>query len=127
MQSFHSDILYSINRFLNPIDCSLLKCTCKRFFDYWENTPKIKNINDLFIYSSLQWIQRKQIKPNRDQVALLAKYGHLEVLKWAHLNGCPWDEITCSRAAENGHLEVLQWLRQNGCPWNEDTCRYAAH
>jgi hypothetical protein len=42
MQSFHSDILFSINRFLNPIDRSLLKCTCKRFFDYWKNTPKIK-------------------------------------------------------------------------------------
>jgi hypothetical protein len=81
MQSFHSDILFSINLFLNPIDRSLLKCTCKRFFDYWKNTPKIENIDDLFIYSSLQWIQRKQIKPNIDQVQLLAQYGHLEVLR----------------------------------------------
>ena len=32
----------------------------------------------------------------------------------------PW------RAAENGHLEVLKWARANGCPWNEETCRAAA-
>ena len=40
-------------------------------------------------------------------------------LQWAHQNGCPWDEETCSIAAEEGHLEVLQWLRQNGCPWDD--------
>ena len=52
--------------------------------------------------------------------------GHLEVLKWARENGCPWDEETCWKAAERGHLEVLQWARENGCPWNELTCAYAA-
>jgi hypothetical protein len=43
--------------------------------------------------------------------------GHLEVLKWARENGCPWDEQTCSSAATGGHLEVLKWARANGCPW----------
>jgi hypothetical protein len=41
------------------------------------------------------------------------------VLKWARENGCPWDEETCSAAAEGGHLEVLKWARENGCPWTE--------
>ena len=45
-----------------------------------------------------------------------AQYGHLEVLQWARLNGCPWDELTCILAANNGHLDVLQWARLNGCP-----------
>jgi len=45
--------------------------------------------------------------------------GHLEVLKWARENGCPWDEDTCAGAAEGGHLEVLKWARENGCPWDE--------
>jgi hypothetical protein len=31
--------------------------------------------------------------------------GHLEVLKWAHENGCPWDEYTRQRAAEKGYVE----------------------
>ena len=44
--------------------------------------------------------------------------GHLEVLQWAHQNGCPWDRGTCEAAAQEGHLQMLQWARQNGCPWN---------
>ena len=55
-----------------------------------------------------------------------ANGGHLEVLKWARENGCPWDERTCRGAAECGHLEVLKWARDNGCPWDENTCESAA-
>ena len=33
-----------------------------------------------------------------------------------------WDECTCAYAAEGGHLEVLKWARENGCPWDEYTC-----
>jgi len=50
----------------------------------------------------------------------LAEGGHLEVLRWAREQGCPWDEWTCARAAEGGHLEVLKWAREHHCPWTED-------
>lgn len=50
--------------------------------------------------------------------AWAAEGGHLEVLKWAIENDCPWDEQTCSRAAARDYLEVLKWLRTNGCPWS---------
>jgi len=33
--------------------------------------------------------------------------GHLEILKWLHVNKCPWDEYVCVSAVSNGHLEVL--------------------
>ena len=56
---------------------------------------------------------------------IAAEYGHLEVLKWARQNGCPWDEMTCSFAADGGYLEVLKWARENGCPWDEMTREYA--
>ena len=85
-------------------------------------------------------------------VCSAAMGGHLEVLKWAHENGCPWNEYTCSSAArgghlevlkwarrmvvlgmtilvvvqQGGHLEVLKWARENGCPWDEHTCSSAA-
>jgi len=52
--------------------------------------------------------------------------GHLETLKWARENGCPWNEDTCTGAAYSGQLEALQWARENGCPWNEETCWAAA-
>ena len=56
-----------------------------------------------------------------------ARGGHLEVLKWARENGCPWDERTCRGAAQGGQLEALKWARENGCPWDEKTCYYAAY
>ena len=43
------------------------------------------------------------------------------MLQWARANGCPWDEWTCTYAANGGHLEVLQWLRANRCPWDRNT------
>jgi hypothetical protein len=52
--------------------------------------------------------------------------GHLEVLKWAHANGCNWDTWTCSNAASNGHLDCLKWARANGCDWDVWTCSSAA-
>ena len=31
---------------------------------------------------------------------------------YAHENGCPWDEKSCSLAAENGHLECLKYAHE---------------
>jgi hypothetical protein len=45
--------------------------------------------------------------------------GHLECLKYAHENGCPWDEDTCSMAAGGGNFECLKYAHENGCPWDE--------
>jgi len=70
--------------------------------------------------------KKHQIKFSVTTMHIFARKGHLEYLKWAHANGCPWDTNTCSCAALNGHLEVLQWARENKCPWNEDTCMAAA-
>lgn len=48
-----------------------------------------------------------------------AKYGQLDILKWARENEFPWDEKVCENAAENGHVGVLRWAHENGCPWSE--------
>ena len=52
--------------------------------------------------------------------------GHLECLKYARKNWCPWDNRTCDNAARYGHLECLRYARNNGCPWDEKTCMNAA-
>ena len=54
-----------------------------------------------------------------------AEGGHLACLKWARENGCPRDENTCREAAEVGHLECLKYAHENGCPWDEETCTSA--
>ena len=40
-----------------------------------------------------------------------ARHGHIEVLMWAHANGCMWNEATCANAAAGGSVEVLRALR----------------
>lgn len=49
-----------------------------------------------------------------------AKYGRLEVLKWACLNGLQseseWDEYVCWYAVENNQVDVLEWLKKIECP-----------
>jgi len=69
---------------------------------------------------------RERLPVGRLTCSWAAEGGHLEVLKWARENGCPWNERTCSCAAKGGHLEVLKWARENGCPWGEQTCSFAA-
>ena len=64
---------------------------------------------------------------DKDTCSEAAYHGHLECLKYAHENGCPWDESTCSAAAEKGHLECLKYAHENGCPWDERTCKWAAY
>ena len=45
-----------------------------------------------------------------------AEGGHLETLKWARENGCPWDCNVLRRAEARGHDRVAAWARNNGCP-----------
>jgi hypothetical protein len=40
--------------------------------------------------------------------------GHLEVLKWARGNNCPWYNGEFEAAFKRKHLEVLEWLLDNG-------------
>jgi hypothetical protein len=70
----------------------------------------------------LQWCRENGCPWDEWSCTYAAQNGHLEVLKWARLNGCPWNEDTCSFAASNGHLEVVKWARDNGCPWNKEKC-----
>ncbi len=57
---------------------------------------------------------------------MAAEGGRLDMLKYARENGCPWNDMTCYWAAEGGHLNVLQYAHENGCPWDERTCSAAA-
>lgn len=59
---------------------------------------------------------RKPIVLDADFASECARNGHLERLQWARTNGCPWNELTCTYAAEGRHLALLQWVRDNGCP-----------
>jgi hypothetical protein len=51
-----------------------------------------------------------------------AKNGHFDCLKYAHENGCKWDEWTCKYAAGNGHFDCLKYAHENGCSLDGHIC-----
>lgn len=53
---------------------------------------------------------------NVSVTANAAKSGSLECLRWAHENGCPWNDQTTTQAKLNGHLECFQYAVRHGCP-----------
>jgi hypothetical protein len=50
----------------------------------------------------------------RQFVCTAARHGHLEVLRWAAEEGCPWTDGVWEAAAEHGHLDVLRWAISRG-------------
>lgn len=58
--------------------------------------------------------------------AMAAVSGSLDILQWAHRDGCPCTAMTAWHAAQGGHVEALMWLRENRCEWDEEVCSRAA-
>ena len=58
-------------------------------------------------------------------LVMLAAPDHLACLQYAHENGSPWNERTCSLAAASGSLACLQYAHMQGCRWDEETCNAA--
>jgi len=76
----------------------------------------------------LKWLREQGIEWDCDA----AQSGHLEILKWALVHGCAWDqENDCGGVAREGQLEVLKWAREQDLPclvgWDVvETCAAAA-
>ena len=51
---------------------------------------------------------------------MAASYGHLDCLKYAHENGCPWDKETCINAVEYDIVDCLTYAHKNGCVWDAE-------
>ena len=41
------------------------------------------------------------------------KNGHLECVKYAHENGCPWNDIGYKEAEENGNIVCMKYFIEN--------------
>lgn len=52
---------------------------------------------------------------NAQLASKMARHGALGALLWAHRNGMPWDHRTCEQAGKFGHLETLKVAAINGC------------
>ncbi|CAB9506500.1 ankyrin repeat protein [Seminavis robusta] len=121
--TFYSVVFYNVpcTRYWHVAHNSSQNLSC---FHQNDVCPTIAKAGNLPV---LQWASIEEEYPMEERTcSAAAGGGHLELLKWAQQNGCPWDKATCSAAACGGHLELLKWARENGCPWDEETCWYAA-
>ena len=74
------------------------------------------------IEKTIRMIICKEIGWNKCTCEKLSKEGKVDLLRYAHENGCPWNKDTCSEASIYGHLECLKYAHENGCPWDRWTC-----
>lgn len=57
--------------------------------------------------------------------AAAEEYGRVECLRYAHGTGCHWSG-RCDKAASNGHTDVLRYAREQGLQGHDVACRFAA-
>ena len=108
-------ICHVLGRIKDPTDLAILRAVSRAMRDAvaatghpveettWETAAGLGYLSTL---KHLHQQGRLELSENLLQEA--AKTGQLEVMKWLHANGCPWDADTCESAAEGGHLKVLQ-------------------
>lgn len=54
-----------------------------------------------------------------------AEAGHLEMLKYLHESGYPWDQDVCAYAASEGHIDCLKYAHEQGCRMTVSTAANA--
>lgn len=47
--------------------------------------------------------------------------GNIEIMKYAYQEGCPLNEYACDFVASRGDITALKFLREHDCPWWENT------
>lgn len=62
----------------------------------------------------------KRATANYAICAAAAGAGRLQTLEWLHTEGYRWDYTTCRNAARHRHLDVLRYARANWCPWEHE-------
>ncbi len=52
--------------------------------------------------------------------AFAAKFGNLELLKWAVSKGYPHNKMICKWAVSDNYTHIVEWLNENNCPCNRE-------
>lgn len=58
----------------------------------------------------------------RNECEEAAKNGHLNCMKFVYENGCQWDKSICAYIAQNCHIDCLKYAHEKGAPWSSNTC-----
>ena len=119
----------TIAGFLPPGAIMVCVATCLEWHS--ATTEKMRNIGVKYFVTSvalLKWAHINKCPWNPEICAAAASEGCLESLCWARTvatPSCPWGVPTCAQAARHGNLKLLKWARDHDCSWNRDTTHNA--
>ena len=65
--------------------------------------------------AKLQWLRTRGVPWSSGTVSAAAKYGNMDLLRWALGGGCKLDGNAMAMAASRGRVEVMRWLSMQGC------------
>lgn len=91
----------------------------------WNDLQRAVQHNQISIAQWLHSIQKVPYDQCRYMV-IAARYNLDEMLKFLHVDGCPWHKDVCYGLVRNHNLPMLQWVRAHGCPWNRKECLLSA-
>ena len=77
-------------------------------YDQYISVEAVASENVDAIYDFLQWLKNKGYVLHTHTITSAVKNNNFELVKWLRINGCCWDESSCSAAAKIGNLTMLQ-------------------
>lgn len=77
-------------------------------------------------YAALNWaLQNNYFAYITELCRLAAANADLNMLKWLHQHGAPWNQETCTAAIDAHQMDILQWAIKRGCPFKRSLYTYA--
>jgi hypothetical protein len=128
----NDDVLGVILKHASLVTKVMVIITCKSLYEKRKNMVSDCNlplINNAADENSFEIV--KELRASGHELKCMFSYyaarsGNLEMLKWAHAEGCGWNNHVIGVVAAIGNIEMLKWCLDNGCPYKNSDIGQAA-
>ena len=99
----------------------LERCSIYNYIDVRKQFEEVKRMRivKMLIMKKFGWGEKT--------CDIISIVGECDLLKYAHENGCPWNNDICFNASRLGHLECLKYAHENGILWSSNISYVASH
>ena len=116
LEAFRNETVTSIRNAAVSVSCAELCLATERPKALFETAARG---GKLYILNWGNWAIDLKNTLNERIIEAATFNGNLEAVQYTRTLGISWNSYTCSNAARNGHLQLLKWARVNGCPWDK--------
>ncbi|KAK3247117.1 hypothetical protein CYMTET_43343 [Cymbomonas tetramitiformis] len=110
----------AIQPLLTTTDKALLRMTCRELREKYRRCVQMRVSETLSASPSLHLFTKASLpgkKFSDGTCHFIAGKGRVDMLEYARREEA-WDVRTTRAAASNGHLDCLRYAHENGCPWD---------